>query len=153
MSFEIPFLDLIPDGMNKKEEIVTDYVKKQKYNEALTRMNNKRGFKTNHARFFFLLKCICLFNTNHVSTPTKISTYLSCGIIPIFTESIRDFYNLMLNREFKIVFHRESFLDEVLKFKRIDKTKIRSEYLDIFNSYYSSSTYEQLIIKKLEKMQ
>lgn len=90
---------------------------------------------------------------NHVSTPTKISTYLSCGIIPIFTESIRDFYNLMLNREFKIVFHRESFLDEVLKFKRIDKTKIRSEYLDIFNSYYSSSTYEQLIIKKLEKMQ
>lgn len=66
MSFEIPFLDLIPDGMNKKEEIVTDYVKKQKYNEALTRMNNKRGFKTNHARFFFLLKCICLFNTNQL---------------------------------------------------------------------------------------
>lgn len=82
---------------------------------------------------------------NQVSTPTKLSTYLSCGIIPIFTDCIRDFYNLMLNKTYKIVFYEKTFENNLKQFLKVDKNQIKKEYLEIFEQYYSGRKYLNLI--------
>ncbi|WP_302130021.1 hypothetical protein [Holdemanella biformis] len=39
---------------------------------------------------------------NRVATPTKLSSYLSAGVIPIFSKYVKDFYNRTANFEFVV---------------------------------------------------
>lgn len=75
---------------------------------------------------------------NRVATPTKISTYLSCGLIPVYSECISDFSLLAQNMKYalkcdaEIVKHINEFASQ-----EIDYRDVYSEYQSIFESHYS----------------
>lgn len=90
---------------------------------------------------------------NYVSTPTKLSTYLANGIIPITTKNIYDVNKLMEEKEYKIFIDLNEDI-EIIARKIIDTDKnindennMISEYNDIFNKYYNEDYY----IKQLSK--
>lgn len=90
---------------------------------------------------------------NYVSTPTKLSTYLANGIIPITTKNIYDVNKLMEKKEYKIFIDLNEDIEMIAR-KIIDTDKnindennMISEYNDIFNKYYNEDYY----IKQLSR--
>ena len=83
---------------------------------------------------------------NNVSTPTKFSTYISNGVIPIFTSCIKDFSQVTQNFNHIIKLddiNSENNLEIIIK----DMEKIRTsdsvydEYQIIYRNYYNKEKY------------
>lgn len=81
---------------------------------------------------------------NNVATPTKMNSYLACGVIPIFSDVIGDFKEVLNDIKYKIPV---SSFDECIKnlkeieYDSIESSEILSEYKKIFATYYSSDFY------------
>ena len=88
---------------------------------------------------------------NNVATPTKMSSYLTAGVIPIFSTCINSF-DINLGK-FKYVIRISDINDikKVVEFckRKIDIKEIKDEYLGIFNSYYNEEYYIRLISNKI----
>lgn len=77
---------------------------------------------------------------NRVATPTKISTYLSCGLIPIFGKSVETFRRFSENMKYSIAWDDtdeayskiHGFMTEV-----INAADVREEYASFFEKNYS----------------
>lgn len=80
---------------------------------------------------------------NNVATPTKISSYLSNGIIPIFTSAIKDFTAQTEGKKYVLRYDDESFSDrlEELLAEKIDPNGIYEEYRTFFEEYYNDGKY------------
>jgi len=81
---------------------------------------------------------------NKVATPTKISTYLSAGIIPIYSKTLSSFHDITENVRYKIpMSNDDTDLSKILQFceKEINSTKLRNEYKQIFFNYYNTKHY------------
>lgn len=88
---------------------------------------------------------------NCVATPTKLSSYLSAGVIPIFSDCLKDFYSRTHNMEYVIPVSKFKPTDKLkdLLVNEIDTIKLTNEYLELFNTYYNPQYY---IKKYKEKM-
>lgn len=91
---------------------------------------------------------------NNVATPTKFSSYLSAGVIPIFSLCIKDFYEKTLNKKYIIPI--KNFKDVSPKIiqlckKDIDTEEILKEYKDIFSNYYNRDKYKENMKKWLRR--
>ena len=89
---------------------------------------------------------------NRVATPTKISTYLSCGLIPIYSTCLKDFWSVAQNMNYAICcdnFMKEKLLD----FDKtiIDPEEIFIEYNNIFETYYSEIEHSKRMKHLLEE--
>ena len=93
---------------------------------------------------------------NRVATPTKISSYMSAGVIPIFSTCLKDFYTLAQKIKYaKAVGDlSEESVDEVINYVKqpIDKDEIKMEYMSVFNSYYGKQTHSQNLQTLLNKV-
>lgn len=101
------------------------------------------------AKFGFIIRDDNI--TNNVSTPTKLSTYLSCGVIPIYSSSIHDFAELASKMNFAIEYSENDLLDKINLFKNIKANDVMDEYIGIFNSYYSRTKYKELIMRVINE--
>ena len=89
---------------------------------------------------------------NRVSTPTKISTYLSHGIIPIYSDCLRSFHVIAQKMEY--VINAEKISEQLNKFceVRVNPERIYEEYCNVFSAYYSSQYHIDQITKKLDDL-
>lgn len=84
---------------------------------------------------------------NRVSTPTKMSSYLANGIIPIYTDVIDDFSKFIDSETFIELSHNDSieqWASDIIAFEQNDNFEIdnfKSNIISIFNSYYSKTSY------------
>ena len=91
---------------------------------------------------------------NRVATPTKISTYLSCGLIPIYSECLKDFGRIAQSMNYVICCDK-SMKKKLLDFNDavINPNSIFNEYNNIFDTYYSEKEHfkyiKQLLGKKM----
>lgn len=88
---------------------------------------------------------------NRVATPTKLSSYLSAGVIPIFSKYLKDFYDRTDSFEYVVPvsdFKPTEKLQKLLV-EEIEIKKLISEYMELFNTYYNPQYY---IKKYKEKM-
>ncbi len=78
---------------------------------------------------------------NRVATPTKLSSYIAAGVIPIFSSCIKDFEALAKKYKYvqAIPDTKEDSVDEIVDFvsNSINKDELETEYCDIFNTYYN----------------
>ena len=76
---------------------------------------------------------------NRVATPTKFSSYLAAGVIPIFSECLRDFASVSSNMKYILKIGKHYSVDEVVAFVNldVDMEELKSEYKSLFDSYYS----------------
>ncbi len=92
---------------------------------------------------------------NRVATPTKMSTYLASGVIPIFTNVIKAFNTFdAVKNQIKIKeASLEKIADQIIEFERepINKKELYQEYQKIFEEYYKKEIYISEIKKIFNK--
>lgn len=79
---------------------------------------------------------------NRVATPTKLSTYIANGLIPIYSACIEDFHEAMGKLKYKLVYD-EHFTDHLkeLAGENIKASDIYDEFLTIYEDYYNKGKY------------
>ena len=84
---------------------------------------------------------------NNVATPTKMNSYLACGLIPIFTDAITDYKYQINLQDFSLRISSDLSIDEIAK-KIIDFESSKKDYSDldieikkIFDEYYNDNRY------------
>ena len=85
---------------------------------------------------------------NNVATPTKISTYLSCGLIPIYSGCLKDFFNIAQNMKYTVLYD-DNLTNKIKKMDReeISYNDVYEEYKKIFETYYSAENHKRNIKK------
>ena len=88
---------------------------------------------------------------NNVSTPTKMSSYLSVGLIPIYTDVIEDFNINLKNYPYQIVLNHTQDLrqwsSDIISFNKENLT-ISEQYKEtdcVFENYYNQTQYTKII--------
>lgn len=90
---------------------------------------------------------------NNVATPTKMSSYMACGVIPIFSDVIGDFKNVFNDIKYKIsVSSDEECIETItnMEKERLKGADILDEFRKIFATYYSKDNYVNNIVKFLK---
>lgn len=114
--------------------------------EARGIKNYKTGFTTpeklpkimKDAKFGFVIREES--PVNRVATPTKISTYLSCGLIPIFGKSVETFRRFSENMKYSVAWDdTDEAYGKIREFmtKEINAADVREEYVNFFENNYS----------------
>lgn len=80
---------------------------------------------------------------NRVATPTKLSSYVGNGVVPIFTHAIRDFSNVAKDSKYCLCIDDNGFYDQLdcLIRNEIDWNDIYQDFASHFGEYYSSEHY------------
>jgi hypothetical protein len=92
---------------------------------------------------------------NIVSTPTKLSTYISNGVIPIYSKYTSDFYSLA--RKIRFAICTEDGIDGNIKeikqlcSESIKNIDVLAEYKQIFGNYYSKEFHIENMAKQFGK--
>ena len=93
---------------------------------------------------------------NNVATPTKMNSYLACGVIPIFSDSIKDYaININLGNydlKMKATDSVEDIARKIIDFENLEKD---FSHLDgcikkIFSDYYNQKKYIHNISQRLK---
>lgn len=90
---------------------------------------------------------------NNVATPTKMNSYMACGVIPIFSDVIGDFKDALKDVRYKIAVSSSNDCINALKeieSRELNSAEILKDYKKIFNTYYSKEFYIQNIINFLK---
>ena len=89
--------------------------------------------RLSHAKYGFVIRDDS--PVNRVSTPTKISSYISNGVIPIYSKSIVSFSESFQNIRYQLPYNRETFERDYQEFEKlkIESDEIAAEYADYFN--------------------
>lgn len=103
----------------------------------------------------FIIREDCI--VNKVATPTKISSYLAAGVLPIFSDCLIDFCNVSNEKDVSIPIKNE---DENQMVKTIlshvsrarDKEMVVEEISGIFSTYYSIDYHVEKIRKLIDEL-
>lgn len=86
---------------------------------------------------------------NRVATPTKFSSYLSSGVIPIFSKCLTDFTQESSKMKYALPLDEDIDVTSLLDFvnQEVKKEEISKEYERLFSEYYSPEHHtEQLTL-------
>lgn len=92
---------------------------------------------------------------NNISTPTKMSSYLANGVIPIYSNVIEDFNENLSSKNFISLDYADSissWSEHVINFeKSFDENNniFKQDVFDLFSDYYSRVKYIELLSNKI----
>lgn len=88
-------------------------------------------------------------SVNNVATPTKLSNYMSAGVIPITTTAIKDFVSRTKNFKSVCILKTPEDVQTLERFisQNIERDTIKSEFTSIFEDYYCDSFHIDNIAK------
>lgn len=89
---------------------------------------------------------------NRVATPTKLSSYMSAGVIPIFSSVLDDFKKASGNMKYAISLEDWKDTSELMKTINlpIDKDELKKEYEYLFNTYYGTQNHVNRISEMMK---
>lgn len=87
-------------------------------------------------------------DVNRVATPTKISSYLSAGVLPIYSSCLKDFNIQAKDKECAFSLNLGENLEDLLHYINSDfnKENIQKEIEILFNEYYSTQNHIKNIV-------
>ena len=87
---------------------------------------------------------------NRVATPTKLSSYLSCGVIPVFSDCLVDFLEATRDFEYVCPIHGSDDVSSVAEFitKVRDPSRMAKEYKSLFDTYYSEASHRKCLSER-----
>lgn len=92
---------------------------------------------------------------NNVATPTKMSSYLAAGLIPVYSNSVNDFIKNINLSGYSVVLDAnagtKSKADEICEFdkKEIDINLLNNRIKSVFDTYYNIEKYKTVINNKI----
>ena len=143
-------LTLLTEENEKAQRLIKQYdIQNAKVRYVPLKDLNKELLKYKYG--FLLRKDI---KVNHVSTPTKMNSYLSSGVIPVYTDAIKDFskhinlnnFNLRLKSKDAV----EEMANTIISFENneSDFADLNIHIKNIFNDYFNDKKYiEQIKIR------
>lgn len=89
---------------------------------------------------------------NRVATPTKLSSYMSVGVIPIFSTVLDDFNRASKSMQYVIAVDKTEKRDALIEKigMRIDREKLKEEYVKLFDTYYGTENHINAICEKMK---
>ena len=80
---------------------------------------------------------------NRVATPTKLSSYMAAGVIPVFSDCIGSFSGLARGLKYAIPVGRSVDVDAVARrcAEPVQREEVLGEYRRVFDTYYSREYY------------
>ena len=102
-------------------------------------------------RFGFILRKPSVVNA--VATPTKTLTYLSNGIIPIYSDCLEGISDIFRNCKYKIEVNEEIDLDSVIDMVKatVDAKDILEEYQSLYQQFYDRDKHILKIAEQLKQ--
>jgi hypothetical protein len=114
---------------------------------------NEIGKEMETAKFGFCLRDNS--TVNNVATPTKLSTYIGHGVLPIYTKHILDFAEKAKNNEycFCVDILSGNGVEKIIKAckENFDSKHIFDSYSKNFGEYYSKQYHVKRISEKLKE--
>lgn len=109
--------------------------------------NDELQIVLGHIKYGFILREDNI--VNRVSTPTKISTYLANGVIPIYSKCIASFHDVA--SKMKYVVEEKETEKKILAFdEEIIKAEcVLEEYRRVFDTYYSNEYHISNLTERL----
>lgn len=91
---------------------------------------------------------------NRVATPTKFSSYLASGVIPIFSDCLRDFSLASEGMRYVLKVPADYTLASITEFvnKDIEPQEIQKEYFEILNGHYSVPKHTKKLTELLSML-
>lgn len=91
---------------------------------------------------------------NRVATPTKISSYMASGVIPIFSSCLRSFSDLARDLRFAVPVGESLDVDSIVRYceNDINWKDVLAEYRHVFETYYSRVYYVKQLVPLLRKI-
>ena len=104
--------------------------------------------ETKRAKFGFCIRENTIIN--NVATPTKLSSYIANGVMPIYSECLEDFHSRARNSKYCFCYNLDDNADAIQAIVSACKEKIMPEdvfkdYNSLFGEYYSASFHESRI--------
>lgn len=86
---------------------------------------------------------------NRVATPTKISSYLSAGVLPIYSTCLKDFHAKAHGKAFAYALNPEEDIEGLIHFinSGLNKETVQQEIETLFNTYYSTENHITNIVE------
>lgn len=145
--FPESFLKVLTFKVDEAKEIIDSYHIKN-YSVACVAKEQVKQELLECSYGFILRKNIVV---NQVATPTKFSSYLAAGVLPIYSSCLRDFYSHF--KDMDIACAADDF-ESVIKFvdEEHDLEKVKSEIKRIFGSYYNIDFHKEAIKELIKKL-
>lgn len=91
---------------------------------------------------------------NRVATPTKFSSYLSSGVIPIFSKCLTDFTQVSSKMKYAMPLEDEVEVTSLIGFvnQEVIKDDITAEYERLFSEYYSPEYHTKQLTLLFNKL-
>lgn len=91
---------------------------------------------------------------NRVATPTKLSSYISCGVIPIFSECLTSFAKATTELQHKLVISDINSSQELIEFasRKRQTSEVEKEYRKLFNTYYNRDQHIKDLAQEFAKV-
>lgn len=93
---------------------------------------------------------------NRVATPTKFSSYMSAGVIPIYSSCLIDFDTESKSKNMKYALGLPQMIDmtKIIEFinNDVETEEIQAEYDNLFSTYYSENYHANNIIEQFRKL-
>ena len=129
---------------NGIENAVCCYIKQEELSDALADCDYGFVLRTNNV-------------VNNVATPTKLSTYLSNGVIPIVSSSVRDFCKLTETWANVIQcdsLDEKEIVEKIIKHveRKINIESLENEFQSAFNEYYSDEYHVRYLGDKINDL-
>lgn len=92
-------------------------------------------------------------DVNRVATPTKISSYLSAGVLPIYSPSLKDFHAHAEGKSFAFALGAGDKADGLINYVNgnINKNEVKKEIEELFDTYYSTENHVKNITALAKK--
>ena len=145
--------DNIPNAtitlLTKEKKKALDLASRYGINEITVRYipYSELNYEMSKYKYGFLLRKDTA--VNNVATPTKMNSYMACGVIPIFSDVIGDFKDALKDVRYKIAVSSSNDCINALKEienRELNSAEILKEYKKIFETYYSKVFYVEKIV-------
>ena len=143
------FFKVLTFQTQKAEEILRQYGVKN-YSVACVSKEQVRSELADATYGFILRHDI---DVNRVATPTKISSYLSAGVLPVYSACLDDFHRQAQGKAFAYALDPEGNIEDFLQYVNngVDKDTVQQEIRDLFHTYYSAQYHQANIVVLAEK--
>ena len=103
-------------------------------------------------KYGFLLRKPSVVNA--VATPTKTLTYISSGVIPVYSNCLHGISEIFSGCNYKIEVREGNELDAILKKinEPVNNKEILEEYRHIYHKYYDEDAHIERIMTKFKKL-
>lgn len=91
---------------------------------------------------------------NYVATPTKLSNYMAAGLIPIVSNTVSFFSEILGKAEYAIVLDGKNDKDRIVEQSRksINDTDVYNEYRLLFDKFYNTQNHIQNISNRIKHL-